>query len=86
MRCTPQQLEKQMENSQIERAAVARVAAPTVPLKTLVECRDALMAIHALRCTEVVPVKVLVAVSVAAGQLDYYVNQLLAAQSVGVTA
>ena len=75
-----------MENIKFERAAVARVAAPTVPLKTLVECRDALMAIHALRCTDVVPVKTLVAVSVAVGQLDYYVNLLLAAHQVGVTS
>ena len=75
-----------MENRQVERAAVAAVAAPTVPLKTLVEALAVLMAIHESRASDVLPIKLLVAASIAAGQLGHYVNQMLAAQQVGVTA
>ena len=86
MRCTPQQLEKQMENSQIERAAVAAVQSPTVSLKTLVEALSVLRAVHALSSSEVVPVSVLIAASLASCTLGHYVDRMLAAQQVGVTA
>ena len=74
-----------MENSQVERAAVAAVQSPTVPLSALVEALAVLRAVHALKASDVVPISVLVDANVAKTRLGFWVDQMLAAQAVGVT-
>ena len=75
-----------MEISQIERAAVAAVQSPMVPLAVLVESLAVLRAVDRLGASEMVPVKVLVDATVATARLGFYVDKMLAAQQVGVTA
>ena len=75
-----------METSQSERAAVALAKSPTVPLAVLVEAVAVLRALHKLGANEYVPARVLVDASLAFASLGYYVDQMLAAQAVGVTS
>ena len=75
-----------MENSQVERSAVAAVATPKISLKVLVDALAVLRAVDALKAGEVVPVSTLVAASMAALFLGAHVDRMLDAQSVGVTA
>ena len=75
-----------MEHSLIERAAVAAVQSPTVPLSVLVGSLAVLRAVHGLGASEMVPVKVLVDATVATARLGFYVDKMLAAQQVGVAA
>ena len=75
-----------MENSQVERAAVAAVQAHTVPLKVLIDALNVLQAVHELRPSQAMPGRLHVAASIATGSLGHYVEHLLAAHQVGVTA
>ena len=75
-----------MENSQVKRAAVAAAQPLTVPLDVLVECLAALRAIKDLGASDVVPIPTLVDARVAQIRLGFYLDEMLAAQQVGVTA
>ena len=75
-----------METSQSERAAVAAVQSPTVPLSVLVQALAVLQAVHELRPSQAMPGRLHVAASVATGSLGHYVEHLMAAQAVGVTS
>ena len=86
MRCTPQQLEQKMENSRIERAAVAAVQAPTVPLAVLVEALAALKVAMNQPTHQTTPFETYQLLARSVGKLGYSVDKMLAAQAVGVTA
>ena len=75
-----------MENSQIERAAVAAAQAPKISLKMLVDALVVLRAVDELKSGEIPPVRLLVAASMSALLLGAHVDQMLASQAVGVTA
>ena len=72
--------------SQIERATVARVAAPTVPLKAMLRALAALEAVVELRFDSKVPGALFLQVAQARNVLEACLEPILNAQSVGVTA
>ena len=75
-----------MENSQIERAAVAAVAAPTVPLSELIDALSALERVAELPASPLIAEDLFIQVLHARNALDAYLAPILAAQQVGVTA
>ena len=75
-----------METSQSERAAVAAVAAPTVPLKAMLRALAALEAVVELRFDSKVPGALFLQVAQARNVLEACLEPILAAQAVGVTS
>ena len=73
-----------METSQSERAAVAAVQSPTVPLAVLVQALNALNRSLSQRHSETTSFDTYEVLARASGSLGYYVDRMLAAQAVGV--
>lgn len=62
------------------------MSAQKITLKVLVEALAVIRAVRALKTSDVVPVKVLVAAGLAEMDLGYHVDRILAAQQVEVAA
>ena len=75
-----------MENSQIERSAAAAVAAPTIPLEYLIRAEQVLRAIRELPRPSEVPFELHLDASSCHAGLKYFLDLIVGAQSVGVTA
>ena len=75
-----------METSQSERAAVALAKSPTVPLAVLVQALNALNRSLSQRHSETTSFDTYEVLARASGSLGFYVDQMLGAQQVGVTA
>ena len=89
MRSSPEQLERQMEYSPIERAASDAAAAaknPTVPLSVLIDALAAVNAALSVQMSEQIPFATYSLLARSSGQLGYCIDKLIAAQQVGVQA
>ena len=75
-----------MNDSQIERAAVAAVRAPTAPLSVLIDAFTALEAVAELPACKPVSGELFIHVLHARNALDAYLAPILAAVQVGVTS
>ena len=72
--------------SQIERAAVAAVQSPTVPLSALIDALAALERVAELPANPLIAEDLFIQVLHARNGLDAYLAPILAAVQVGVTA
>lgn len=75
-----------METNLVERHAVATAAAPTVPLKALLDALAALERVAELPCDPLISSRLFLQVLQARNSLDAYLSPILRAQTVEVAA